>query len=116
MARERLTEPSVDEPSLNGGDSSENGIVELSARTPAIAAIPSLAVAAMLLLATWWDGGFDVRQWAPAAILALGALAAWVAIGPGTRRVGLAAASLVAIWAFAGWTLLTALWADSPAI
>ena len=34
-------------------------------------AAPVAVVALLLLLATWFDGGFDVRYWAPIAILSL---------------------------------------------
>src|SRR5262245_65892877 len=79
-------------------------------------AAPAAAVVVLLLLATWLDGAFDLRYWAPIAVLGLVALAAARATGgiriePGPRRLAVAA-----IWAFAAWVALSALWADSAAL
>src|SRR5829696_7792188 len=77
------------------------------------AAAPAV-LAFLLLLATWFDGAFDLRYWAPLAVLGLAALVAasgavWIERGP--RLV-----AVIAFWAFAAWTLLSATWAESSAL
>ena len=81
-----------------------------------LAAAPAGLLALLLLTATFYEGAFDVRNWAPVALFALALLIAFVlsgAIPPLTRPLQVA---LAAIWAFAGWTLLSAAWADSVAL
>jgi hypothetical protein len=70
----------------------------------------------LLISATWLDGAFDLRYWAPIAMLGLvtlvaAQLAGGIRIDRGPRLIAVAA-----IWAFAGWTLLSAAWAESPAL
>jgi hypothetical protein len=67
------------------------------------------------LVSVWWDGAFDLRYWAPLTILALALVLTLLAVG-GLRlpRTGPLALSLVAIWSFAAYVLLTAAWAQSP--
>jgi tetratricopeptide (TPR) repeat protein len=70
----------------------------------------------LLLVSTWWDGAFDLRYWAPLAIFAAGMLLAMVAAGafPLPRSTPLRVA-LAAIWSFAAFAGLSALWSESPA-
>jgi O-Antigen ligase len=78
-------------------------------------AAPAAAIAGLVVATCWWQGAFAVKYWAPVAIFALAALA--------SRRVGSARSSpsppirvaIVAIWVLAAWTLLSMLWAESPA-
>ncbi|MEX2025482.1 MAG: O-antigen ligase family protein, partial [Thermoleophilaceae bacterium] len=78
-----------------------------------LSALPVAVLALLLLVATWFDGAFAVRHWAPVAALGLVALA--VAVLGGARVAGRRArAAVVALWAFAGWTVLSAVWAESP--
>src|SRR3954470_5393939 len=79
-------------------------------RGPALAAFPTLIAAALLLIASWANGAFQLRSWGPLAIFALVALA--VTRGNGVR--GAAAAMAAAMWAFAAWSTLSVLWADVP--
>src|SRR3954451_19965383 len=79
-------------------------------RGPALAALPTLIAAALLLIASWTNGAFQVRSWGPLAIFALIALAA--ARGSGVRGPALWMAG--SMWAFAAWSTLSVLWADVP--
>ncbi len=79
-------------------------------------AAPAAALALLLVLATWLDGAFDLRYWAPIAVFGLAALvvaqiAGGIRIEPGPRLL-----AAIAIWAFAGWTALSAVWADSAGL
>lgn len=79
-----------------------------------LAAAPVALLVLLLLAATFFEGAFDVRHWAPVALFALVFLAALRLTGgmqPVSRPVAVA---LAAIWAFAGWSLLSATWSDSP--
>jgi O-antigen ligase/polysaccharide polymerase Wzy-like membrane protein len=80
-----------------------------------LAAAPAGVLALLLLLAVWYDGAFDSRYWTPLAILALVMLVSAL-LGGGVRLDrGPFAVAVIAVWAFAAWTLLSALWAESPA-
>lgn len=81
-----------------------------------LAAAPAALLALLLLAATFYEGAFDVRHWAPVALFALVLLIA-LRVGDATRPVGRpAVVALAAIWAFAGWSLLSATWAESQAM
>lgn len=81
-----------------------------------VVAAPVAVVALLLLLATWFDGGFDVRYWAPIAILALAFLVAALLAGGFRLDRGPLAVAVGAIWGLAAWAALSALWAESPAL
>src|SRR5687768_3513816 len=68
----------------------------------------------LLLLATWYQGAFALRHWAPVALLALVILAAAAASGALWVPERAARIALAGLWAFAVWSLLSAVWADSP--
>ena len=77
------------------------------------ASLPAVLAVALLLLATLYDGAFDVRHWGPPAIFSIVTLAVVVGRGglpPVTRPIAVA---LAAIWAFAVWTLASTIWAVS---
>jgi tetratricopeptide (TPR) repeat protein len=76
---------------------------------------PAAVAALMLLLATLWDGAFDLRHWGLLGILALVMLGVLLAAGALARPRGPVAVALAAIWGLAAWALLSAIWADSPA-
>lgn len=80
------------------------------------AAIPPIAfVLLLLLVATMFQGAFAVRQWAPLALFVLVALAAAsLAGGAVLIRSSVALVALGGLWAFAGWSVLSVLWADAP--
>jgi hypothetical protein len=81
-----------------------------------LAAAPVALLGLLLLVATFYEGAFDVRHWAPVALFALVLLVALQLTGA-TRPVGRPiVVALVAIWAFAAWSLLSATWADSTAL
>jgi tetratricopeptide (TPR) repeat protein len=80
------------------------------------AAAPAAVLTLLLILSTWYDGAFDLRYWAPIAVLGLVALVV-AQLGGGIQiERGPRLVALVAIWAFAGWTMLSAAWADSAAL
>lgn len=80
----------------------------------ALAAAPAALMAILLIVATWYQGAFALRHWGPAAILGLALLAAIAAAGGLRAADRPARVALAFVWSFAGWTLLSALWADSP--
>ena len=84
-------------------------------RRRVLGAAPAGAVAALLIIACAFDGAFALRYWALIAVLVLTILvstqiAAGIQLdrGPLSIAVGL-------VWAFAAWTLLSSLWAESAA-
>ena len=81
-----------------------------------LAAAPGALLALLLLAATFYEGAFDVRHWAPVTLFAL-VLLATLRLSDATRPVGRPiVVALAAIWAFAAWSLLSATWADSEAM
>src|SRR3954467_13345816 len=84
---------------------------------PAPAAVlPTALVVLLLVLAVSYDGAFHLRHWAPTALLALVTLLAMHLAGGTTMPRGALRVALFAAWGFAGWTLVSMLWADSPAL
>lgn len=82
----------------------------------AIRAIPLLLVGLLVLVAVWWDGAFDMRYWAPLTLLALAMLCALALAGTlSPPKRGPLAVALAAIWAFAAYTMLSAIWSESAA-
>ena len=69
-----------------------------------------LACVTMLVVSLFSDGGFSIRQWAPVCIFALVVLVTM----RGRRLTGAPRIAVAALWALAGWTLLSATWAQSP--
>src|SRR5919106_3123175 len=63
---------------------------------------PAAVVAVMLLLATLFDGAFDLRHWGPVGILALVMLGVLLAAGAVARPPGPVAVALAAMWGVAG--------------
>jgi hypothetical protein len=85
-------------------------------RPGALAAAPAALVALLLVLATMYDGAFDVRHWAPVTLLALVLLATLRIRGrmlPVSRPLLVA---LVAIWALTAWSFLSISWAESQSL
>lgn len=82
----------------------------------AIGAAPLLLAGLLTLVAVWWDGAFDLRYWAPLTVLSLALLLALALAGtlslPGRGALALAVA---AIWVFAAYTMLSAVWSESAA-
>lgn len=104
MADERLIDSSLTQESHSA---QSNG---------AAAILPTGLVVLLLILATSYDGAFHLRHWAPTALLAVVTLLAMhVARGAVLPR-GPVQVAVLAIWAFAGWTLLSGAWADSPSL
>ncbi|HEX8102541.1 MAG TPA: hypothetical protein VF533_08015, partial [Solirubrobacteraceae bacterium] len=76
-----------------------------------MAAAPVALTGLLLLLEAWSQGAAALRHWAPVAVFVLVALAC--ASGAKPLR-GLALVAVLGLWGYAGWALLSALWADSP--
>ena len=81
-----------------------------------VVAAPVAVVAMLLLLATWFDGGFDIRYWAPIAILSLAFLVGSLLSGGLRIDRGPFALAVAGLWGLTAWTVLSALWAESPAL
>lgn len=81
----------------------------------AFATAPLLLTGLLILVAIWWDGGFDMRYWAPLTILSLALLAALALAGTLSLPRGALGLAVVAIWAFVGFTFLSAAWSPSAA-
>lgn len=80
-----------------------------------LAALPAALLAALLVLATLYEGAFDVRQWAPLALFALALLGAVIVVAGGARPLSrTVAVAVAAIWALAAWSMLSMTWAESP--
>jgi len=84
-------------------------------RRRVLGAAPAGAVAALLVIACAFDGAFALRYWALITILALTILIATQFAGGIVLDRGPLSIAVVLIWAFAAWTLLSALWAESAA-
>ena len=85
-------------------------------RSGALAAAPAALVALLLVIATMYDGAFDVRHWAPVALLSL-ALFATLRIRGRTLPVSPPLmVALVAIWALVAWSFLSISWAESKSL
>lgn len=82
-------------------------------RSRALATVPAGLVAVLLVVATLYDGAYDVRHWAPVALFTLVMLAALSVRGATHRLSAPLVVALAAIWALCGWTFLSVLWADS---
>jgi O-Antigen ligase len=79
-------------------------------------AAPLLVLGLLLLGSVWWDGAFDLRYWSPLTLLALALLCVLALAGAlALPRRGPLAISVAALWAFAGYSLLSAAWSESPA-
>jgi O-antigen ligase len=78
---------------------------------PGVVAVGVLGL--LLLVATWFEGAFALRHWAPVAILGLVAVATALVAGGLSVRGRAAQVAVAAIWAFAAWVLLSTLWAES---
>ena len=80
------------------------------------AAAPAVLLTVLLLVSAWWDGAFDLRYWAPLALLSTALLLALVVAGAySPPRSTPLRVSLGAIWSFAAFVALSALWSESPA-
>jgi O-antigen ligase len=119
MASERLTDPTLTQVDSSAQSNGE-GPGRPSAwdeRAGALAAIlPTGLVVLLLVLATSYDGAFHLRHWGPTALLAVVTLLAMHLAGGAVVPAGPIRIALVAIWAFAGWTLLSATWAESASL
>lgn len=94
---------------------SEGGTTEKRPHAPSLDWVAPAVLSMLLLVATWYHGAFALRHWAPVALLALAILTAAAAAGGLWVPERAARVALAGLWAFTAWTLLSTLWADSPA-
>jgi tetratricopeptide (TPR) repeat protein len=72
--------------------------------------LPTAVTLVLLVIALAYDGAFTVSRWGPLAVTTL----ALLALAPARHLRGPRLVAVVAIWAFAGWTALSAVWSGSP--
>jgi tetratricopeptide (TPR) repeat protein len=72
--------------------------------------LPTAVTLVLLVIALAYDGAFTASRWGPLAVATL----ALLALAPARRLRGPRLAAVLAIWAFAGWTALSATWSGSP--
>jgi hypothetical protein len=84
-------------------------------RRRVLGAAPAGAVAALLIIACAFDGAFALRYWALIAVLALSILISTQIAGGIQLDRGPLSIAIGLVWAFAAWTLLSSLWAESAA-
>jgi hypothetical protein len=84
-------------------------------RRRVLGAAPAGAVAALLIIACAFDGAFALRYWALIAVLALTILISTQIAGGIQLDRGPLSIAVGLVWAFAAWTLLSSLWAESAA-
>src|SRR5215813_7366177 len=105
---------SVSEPAASPRRARAQERLQLTRRR-VLGAAPAGAVAALLIIACAFDGAFALRYWALIAVLALTILISTQVAGGIRIDRGPLSIAVGLVWAFAAWTLLSALWADSPA-
>ena len=84
-------------------------------RRRVLGAAPAVAVAALLIIACAFDGAFALRYWALIGVLALTILISTQIAGGIQLDRGPLSIAMGLVWAFAAWTLLSSLWAESAA-
>jgi tetratricopeptide (TPR) repeat protein len=72
--------------------------------------LPTAVTLVLLVIALAYDGAFTVSRWGPLAVTTL----ALLALAPARHLRGPRLVAVAAIWAFAGWTALSAVWSGSP--
>jgi tetratricopeptide (TPR) repeat protein len=72
--------------------------------------LPTAVTLVLLVIALAYDGAFTVSRWGPLAVTTL----ALLALAPARRLRGPRLVAVGAIWAFACWTALSAIWSGSP--
>ena len=72
--------------------------------------LPTAVTLVLLVIALAYDGAFTVSRWGPLAVTTL----ALLALAPARHLRGPRLVAVGAIWAFAGWTALSAAWSGSP--
>ena len=72
--------------------------------------LPTAVTLVLLVIALAYDGAFTVSRWGPLAVTTL----ALLALAPARHLRGPRLVAVGAVWAFAGWTALSAVWTGSP--
>ena len=116
MSNHSLTEPTIAKHEAVRGDTVSRPAEEMRHRaSPALTALPAAFAALLVVLATWQNGAFAVRHWAPPALFVLVVLAVVNGTGVVATRSRPVKVALAALWGLAGWIALSALWSESPA-
>jgi len=116
MSNRSLTEPTIAKREAVRGEPLGRPAEDTPERaSPALTALPAAFAALLVVLATWQDGAFAVRHWAPPALFALVVLAVLNGAGALAARSRPVQVALAALWGLAGWIALSALWSESPA-
>lgn len=81
-----------------------------SAASALLSSAPTVVAILLLLIASWSDGAFQLRSWAPLAVFAL------VAVGAGPRSAarGPAVWCVLALAGLAVWALISTAWSPTP--
>src|SRR4051812_44211605 len=116
MAEDLRTDSTLDQTSGFDQRNSPSPNVEATGGAGALALVPTGLVVLLLVLATTYDGAFHMRHWAPTALLAIVTLLALHVAGGTIVADPWLRGAAFAIWAFAAWTLLSSLWAESPSL
>ena len=115
MSNHSLTRPTIAERDRVRGEPRTLGGEELPhVASPALTALPAAFAALLVVLATWSNGAFEVRYWAPPALFVLVVIACLNGAGAVASRTRPVQVALAGIWGLAAWTLLTALWSEAP--
>src|SRR3954469_13743846 len=80
---------------------------------PRMAVLPALYLVLLLLLATWWQGAFELRHCTPLPLFGMVALVALTGMGGVRVTSRPAGIALAALWGFVAWGLLSAIWSGS---
>jgi O-Antigen ligase len=115
MSNHSLTRPTIAERDGVRGEARTLGGEELPhVASPAFTALPAAFAALLVVLATWSNGAFEVRYWAPPALFVLVVIACLNGAGAVASRTRPVQVALAGIWGLAAWTLLSALWSEAP--
>ncbi len=116
MSNHSLTQPTIAKRGAVRGEPASQPVEGTAGRpSPALTALPAAFAALLVVLATWQNGAFEVRHWAPPALFALVVLAVLNGAGAVAARSRPVQVALAALWGLTGWIALSALWSESPA-
>src|SRR4051794_35351705 len=116
MADERLTPSTLTKVGASAHSNGDGAAIAWEPGGGGLTLLPTGLVLLLLVLATTYDGAFHLRHWAPTALLAVVTLLGMHVAGGTVLPRGPARMAVIAIWAFAGWTLLSGAWAESPSL
>ncbi|HWH44941.1 MAG TPA: O-antigen ligase family protein [Thermoleophilaceae bacterium] len=89
---------------------------ESEPRAGAAGALPAALLGGLLVLGTFFDGAFQLRYWAPIALLGVVLLGALTLAGGARAPNRWTLVALSALWGFAAWDFASMAWAHSPGL